>query len=569
MRYILLIISIVFCYTLHGQSEVDSLRSLVKKLEGKEKIELQYDLGNRLVNIDPAEAEGLSLEMLGASDKMDYVLGKAQAYHILGSSYNIRSRLDTAISFLEKSLALAESIEEPEMISSAAVALGTSYLRKYRLNKALESFQKGLEASRSLNDKGLQVACLMNTAIVHTYLKDVDNAEAKLREALEITLEISMPLRTGQIYGNLGNLEFDRSNFSLSKEHFLKALNIFEEMNSRQMVSIVYLQLGRINSELGELETALEDFDKAINIRKESGDQRGLASVLRYQAQSLLELRRLEACGLSLKEAVRLNEKVNDPFISMDLAKTRYQLAEVQGDFKEAFTSYKQYMVYKDTIDARNERQEAKRLIAEFDYTQLSQQLEQERQQKEIAELKKSQSGLLILSLTIFLLAVVIIYVINRSRLRKQLIINQQEKALLNEQVAHQASKISEIESELSNLEAEYSESAETKEELVRYLSGAKVEAKDWASFKLLFEKVYPGALTSLQEFDLTLNDQRLIALIMLGLSIKEISSILGITPKSVSKARVRLSVRLGLADTKDLDPFISKNLKISPSVYN
>lgn len=568
MRYLSLIISIVFCYTLHGQGEVDSLRSLVKKLEGKEKIELQYDLGNRLVNIDPAEAEQLSLEMLGASDETDYILGKAQAYHILGSSYNIRSRLDTAISFLEKSLALAESIEEPEMISSAAVALGTSYLRKYRLEKALESFQKGLESSRSLNDKGLQVACLMNTAIVHTYLKDEDKAEAKLREALEITLEISMPLRTGQIYGNLGNLEFDRSNFSLSKEHFLKALNIFEEMNSRQMVSIVYIQLGRINSELGELETALQDFDKAINIRKESGDQRGMASVLRYQAQSLLELRRLEACGLSLKEALRLNENINDPFISMDLAKTRYQLAEVQGDFKEAFTSYKQYMVYKDTIDARNERQEAKRLMAEFDYTQLSQQLEQERQQNEIAELRKSQSGLLILSLIIFLLAVVIIYMINRSRLRKQLIINQQEKTLLNEQVTHQASKISEIESELSNLEAEYSENAETKEELVQYLSGAKVEAKDWASFKLLFEKVYPGALINLQEFDLTLNDQRLIALIMLGLSIKEISSILGITPKSVSKARVRLSVRLGLADTKDLDQFISKNLKKSSSGY-
>lgn len=569
MRYLLLLISIVFCYTLQGQSEVDSLRSVINRLEGNERIDVQFQLASKLVNIDPVEAEELAVEMLQVSDNIDYSSGRAKAYHILGNAYNIRSKLDTAVFFFEKSLAIAEKGDDYRLTGSAAVALGSSYLRKYQLNSALQSFQKALTSARNTNDKALQVTSLMNIAVVHTYLKDQEAAEIRLSEALEISTEVGIPIRTAQIYGNLGNLEFDRSNFSLSKNHFTKALDIFRQLGARQMMSIVYTQLGRNNSELGEPESALADFDQALSIRKQSGDQRGIASVLRYKAQSLLELRRLAACRVALDEALHINSQVADPYISMDLAMIRYQLAELEGDFKNAFTYHKQYMVFKDTIDARNERQEVKRLTAEFNYTQLTQQLEQERQEKEIAELRKFQRGLWLLLAIIFLMGVVIIYMVNRSRLRKQLIINQQEKVLLNEQVASQASKISEIESELLNLEAEHSANAEAKEELVKYLSGTKVEAKDWASFKLLFEKIYPGALSNLRQFDLTLNDQRLAALNLLGLSIKEIASVLGITPKSVSKARVRLSAKLGLSDTKELDQFISNNLKTSSSVNN
>ncbi len=569
MRYLLLLISIVFCYTLKGQSEVDSLRSVINRLEGNERIDVQFQLASKLVNIDPVEAEELAVEMLQVSDNIDYSSGRAKAYHILGNAHNIRSKLDTAVFFFEKSLAIAEKGDDYRLTGSAAVALGSSYLRKYQLNSALQSFQKALTSARNTNDKALQVTSLMNIAVVHTYLKDQEAAEIRLSEALEISTEVGIPIRTAQIYGNLGNLEFDRSNFSLSKNHFTKALDIFRQLGARQMMSIVYTQLGRNNSELGEPESALADFDQALSIRKQSGDQRGIASVLRYKAQSLLELRRLAACRVALDEALHINNQVADPYISMDLAMIRYQLAELEGDFKNAFTYHKQYMVFKDTIDARNERQEVKRLTAEFNYTQLTQQLEQERQEKEIAELRKFQRGLWLLLAIIFLMGVVIIYMVNRSRLRKQLIINQQEKVLLNEQVASQASKISEIESELLNLEAEHSANAEAKEELVKYLSGTKVEAKDWASFKLLFEKIYPGALSNLRQFDLTLNDQRLAALNLLGLSIKEIASVLGITPKSVSKARVRLSAKLGLSDTKELDQFISNNLKTSSSVNN
>jgi len=547
----------------YAQNQVDSLRNLVSTLKGTEKIDAQYLLVDRLVNINPKEAMTISWAMIEESEALDYQEGLAMAHHNLGAGYNLLSKLDSAILILEMGLAISEKLDDKIHEGRAILTLSTTYIRDYQLSKAQNGLQRGLLIANDLGNKNMKMACLMNMAIVNTYLKELSKAETNLLAALELALSLKTNLRTGQIYGNLGNLEFDRSNFSLSKDYFQKALAIFKQEGFQQMVSIVHTQLGRCQSELEEYEIALQEYDKALSIRRKSNDQRGLASVLRYKAQLLLELRKWSEVEKLLSEAQTLNEEAKDPFISMDLAEVGYQLYELRGDFRSAFEYHKQYLVYKDTIDSRNEREEVKRLTAEFDNAQLSQQLEQEKKEKEIAELKKSQRTLLILLLVLFLLAVIVIYLVNRSKLRQKLINNERETAMLNEKLANQSSKINAIESELSSLEAEYSENAETKEELIQYLSGAKVEAKDWASFKLLFDKIYPGALADLEVYHLTLNDQRLIALTLLGLSIKEIASVLGITPKSVSKARTRLTSKLALDDTKNLDQFISGLIKV------
>ncbi|GAB5526551.1 MAG: hypothetical protein Roseis2KO_44230 [Roseivirga sp.] len=549
-----------YAYT---QNQIDSLKNLVSTLKGTEKIDAQYLLADRLVNVNPKEAMGISQDMIEQSDALGYQEGLAMAHHNLGAAYNLLSKLDSAILILEKGLAISEKLEDKIHEGRFVVTLSASYIRDYQLGKAQILLQKGLEIGAALGNSSMEMSCLMNMAVVHTYLKELPEAESNLLKALALAEASNAVLRIGQIYGNLGNLEFDRSNFSMSKDYFQKALAVFKQEGVQQMVSIVHTQLGRCHSELGELNAALQQFDLAYELRQLVNDQRGMASVLRYKSQSLLELRKWSEVEKLLNEGLAMNEKVRDAYISMDLAEVGYQLYEVKGDYQNAFKYHKEYLVFKDTIDSRNEREEVKRRTAEFDNAQLSQQLEQERKEKEIAELKKSQRTLLILLLLLFLLAAIVIYLVNRGKLRQKLIINEQEKALLNEKLANQSSKIDQIESELSSLEAEYSENAETKETLIQFLSGARVEGKDWASFKLLFEKIYPGVLAQFQEFNLTLNDQRLIALTVLGLSIKEIAAVLGITPKSVSKARTRLTGKLALDDTKNLDQFISGLIKV------
>jgi PAS domain S-box-containing protein len=81
----------------------------------------------------------------------------------------------------------------------------------------------------------------------------------------------------------------------------------------------------------------------------------------------------------------------------------------------------------------------------------------------------------------------------------------------------------------------------------------------NWEDFKLHFEKVHQGFFTRLigKYPVLTSKDQRLCAYIHLGLSTKDISGLVNITPESAEIGRIRLRKKLGLDRSHNLSAFL------------
>ena len=82
-----------------------------------------------------------------------------------------------------------------------------------------------------------------------------------------------------------------------------------------------------------------------------------------------------------------------------------------------------------------------------------------------------------------------------------------------------------------------------------------------WRYFVMLFERLHPSFFSRMQVAYPTLNahDLRLIALLKLNLSTKEISSLLGISPQSANTARYRLRKRLDLSAEASLESFLQQ----------
>lgn len=83
----------------------------------------------------------------------------------------------------------------------------------------------------------------------------------------------------------------------------------------------------------------------------------------------------------------------------------------------------------------------------------------------------------------------------------------------------------------------------------------------NWDDFTLHFEKVHPGFFVRLKtKFpSLTTRDQRISAYIRLGLSTKEISNLLNITPDSAEITRIRLRKKLRLERKENLTSFLQQ----------
>jgi len=100
----------------------------------------------------------------------------------------------------------------------------------------------------------------------------------------------------------------------------------------------------------------------------------------------------------------------------------------------------------------------------------------------------------------------------------------------------------------------------ESMRQILRELQQGLNIDKDWDLFKVYFEQINERFFDKLKEINpaLTGNDFRLCALIKLNLSIKEMASVLNISPDSLKNARYRLKKKLHLRSEESLTVFIN-----------
>lgn len=81
----------------------------------------------------------------------------------------------------------------------------------------------------------------------------------------------------------------------------------------------------------------------------------------------------------------------------------------------------------------------------------------------------------------------------------------------------------------------------------------------DWEFFKNSFKELNPNFLNKLTELhpDLSKSDLRLLILIRIGYTQKEIASILNIASESVKKARTRVRKKLNLSEVEKLNEYL------------
>jgi hypothetical protein len=98
-------------------------------------------------------------------------------------------------------------------------------------------------------------------------------------------------------------------------------------------------------------------------------------------------------------------------------------------------------------------------------------------------------------------------------------------------------------------------------EMLVKIDEHQRKQLFNWDDFKFHFEKVHQGFFTRLQGKypGLTTKDQRLCAYIQLGLSTKDIASLVNITAESAEISRIRLRKKLKLNRSQNLPGFLQQ----------
>jgi len=310
-----------------------------------------------------------------ASDTSALTLG----FYYMGFANQRMGNMDMGLLYAQKCYDLCLTGKDEKMASSVLNNMGNIYMVNNQHKEAIVFFQKSLEIERKLDRKFHQAIRLGNMATCYVKLNMLNEALASALEGLEIDLLNARLDKLAIRYHQVGEVYAAMGNYKKAKEHELKALKYFEQINSAYYQSIV------LNA-LGKLETK----------------QRNDYSAAQY-----------------LKQASELAESIHNNLLVQEASDNLYHLYRGTNPALSLIYFEKSVALKDSVFHAENQRQ-----INDFQikYQTAEKQFEIERQQTEIRKYRMRLfvffGGIIAASL---LLVLLIIIVIMRNRRNREL----------------------------------------------------------------------------------------------------------------------------------------------------
>ncbi len=251
-------------------------------------------------------------------------------------------------------------------------------------------------------------------------------------------------------------------------------------------------------------------------------------------------------------------------FIASEARTRLSELSEAEGDVEQTFNLY--HTANKNLFNLSSSLKNVENTRA-FEALKL---------RNEVNELKVTRQRQVIIILTLGLSLVVltggfVMYIVHRRRLTERqrflqentLLKQQEEFAALREQEALSREREACMREELFKRMAVFTKlplpDREQADAASNHLRIQLTDA-DWADLRLMLDNTYPNFSQRLaKDFpDLTERDLRLCCLVKINVSLQSLADIYCISKNSVSRRKLRLKEKMGIADGQTLDEFLT-----------
>jgi tetratricopeptide (TPR) repeat protein len=204
-----------------------------------------------------------------AKEKEQFIKG----YKLIGEILSSVGYFEEALSFFEKSLKLAEEIEDLEKQISILNSIAGTYSKKGETKKSLEYYQKALQLHNNVDTEEkpskIEIATIYNNiAITYNKEKEYQKAIEYLKKAIEIgtQYELTDPEKLLLYKLNLGYTYMEIKDYKNAEKYLSEALKGFKKIKDKSGEAKSYRYLALYYKEKGEIEKAIECYQKAYKI---------------------------------------------------------------------------------------------------------------------------------------------------------------------------------------------------------------------------------------------------------------------------------------------------------------
>jgi tetratricopeptide (TPR) repeat protein len=277
----------------------------------------------------------------------------AVIYHLLGMAAHDRGRLEEAVDWYHKSLAIEEEFSDRQHMANTYHQLGNAAHAGGRLEEAVDWYHKSLVIEEEFGDR-------QHMATTYHQLGWAARDRGRLEEAgdwYSKSLAISQDLgdRPGmaKTYHHLGMTVQDRGQLEEAEDWYSKSLVMKEELGDRRGMAATYHQLGKTARDRGRLEEAEDWYRKSLAMKEELGDRRGMATTYHNLGWTAHAGGRLEEAVDWYHKSLAIEEEFGD---RASMAATYHQVgwtAHAGGQLEEAEDWYSKSLAISQDLGNR------------------------------------------------------------------------------------------------------------------------------------------------------------------------------------------------------------------------
>ena len=515
--------------------------------------------------------------------------------------------------FIDSSMVLAKRLKNDRYIARTTNYLGVYYHFTSEYKKADSVLSIVLEQFRKIGDSVQMCAIMNNKANV---LKQM----GKYREALEIhmaSLTLKEQLNDTEesiaaSYWNIGNLQGDIGNYEASNDYYKKAKTIYEKLNLEQDLKSINNNIAINLNTMGYYAESIPLFLETIDYNKRNNYNNDLAgaydnigtayynldsiAIAKSYFEKSLALSQnfgeTSLVGLNYRHLGETYMKENKPKIALDYFKKSLAISEETGTSKKMITDYLRLSqaysalgqfenAYKNHVSYHKLHDEIlnEENIERMNQLEISYQSEKKENElviqkaeievlKQKEEISKNRQRLLgIGSISLLLFATGLFYglrqkmkrnKIQREQLDASLQFKEKELTTHALHLAHKNEVLLGLKSQLKELKAHHPNSRNY-QNVINTINLDINNDNNWEQFRTYFEDVHKDFNTKVKRNypGVSVNDLRLMSLLKMNLSSKEIANILNISTEGVKKARYRLRKKLNLNTEESLQELV------------
>jgi tetratricopeptide (TPR) repeat protein len=533
--------------------KIDSLTIALKEhpINDSSRADLLNQIGFEYWTVDPKMSETFGQEAKTLAEKLNYLSGIAMANRVIGVSYWSRGDFFKSLTYLFESREVYKQIHDQLGEANSTMNIGLIYEDQKDYGRALENFQYAIQLFEKENRLD----------------------------------------RIGITYNKIGTVYLEKGDFTKSRQYLSKAYEIHQKNNFSFGIMETSNRLGLLYREEGNYESAKEYLSRSLNLAKINKDQEHIIKNLENLASIAILENHFDQAKKYLDQTLPMAKTHHYLKWLGDIYKDYHEIYFARNNFQQALFYYEQHEIIKDSIFSQDKATQIANLELEYQTTQHQQALRLREQQVLLLQQQNKTDRIIniVLISSIAFLMIVGVYVFRNQRIKfkqKQIIADRDaqltqselENIRLSEKELNQTldfknkeltsytvnfirknELIENLKDTINKLQQDHPEQAREFNSLSSLVQQNSSIDRDWEDFKRTFENVHHHFFSRLLKYnpELTQAELRLCALVCLNLTVKEMSSLMGISPDSAKTARYRLRKKLNLNQDQNLTEFV------------